>query len=123
LFIDKEFHPIFKRVNEHTDLKGCRTPEDIRRRMNRTIKGYDLALKTGYIKEEKTKRKFLNAKKKLKQLRDVGFPEATIAHANRHPDGIVKQTLLHGYQKARAIILARKSRLKRMIRIRRRRRR
>lgn len=123
LFIDREFHPIFKRVNAHTDLKGCHTPEDIRRKMNRTLKGYKLALKTGYIKDEKTKRRFLNAEKKLKQLRDSDFPEATIAHANRHPDGIVNMTLQYGYDRARSLILARKTRLKRMIRMRRRRRR
>jgi hypothetical protein len=120
-FIDKEFHPVFKRINAHTDLKGCRTPEDIRKRMDRTIKGYDLALKTGYIKDEKTKRRFLNAKKKLKKLRESDFPEAIIAHANRHPDGIVNQTLLYGYQKAREKILARKTRLRRKMRMRRRR--
>jgi hypothetical protein len=119
-FIEKEFHPVFKRINEHTDLKGCRTPDDIRKRMDSTIKGYDLALKTGYIKDDKTRRKFLVAKKKLKQLRDSDFPEATIAHANRHPDGIVNQTLLHGYEKAKALILARKRRLMKTIRVRKR---
>jgi hypothetical protein len=122
-FIDPEFHKVFKRVNEHTDMKGCRTPDDIRRRMDSTIKAYDLALKTGYIKDEKTRRRFIFAKKNLKKLRDSDFPEAVIAHSRRNPDGIVSQTLVYGYQKAKSIILARKRRLKRMIRMRRRRRR
>ena len=107
-FIDPEFHKVFKRVNEHTEMKGCRTPDDIRRRMDATVRAYDLALKTGYIHDEKTKRRFIFAKKNLKTLRESDFPEAIIAHARRNPDGIVGQTLVHGYAKAKAIILARK---------------
>ena len=120
-FVDPEFHKVFKRANEHTEMKGCRTPTDIRRRMDSTIKAYDIAIRTGYIKEEKVKHRFIFAKKNLKKLRDSEFPEATIARARRNPDGIVGQTLLHGYSKAKAIILARRQRLRRMTRIRRRR--
>ena len=113
-FIDPEFHKVFKRVNEHTNMKGCRTPSDIRRRMDSTVKAYDLAIKTGYIEHEKTRRRFVVAKKNLKKLRDSEFPEAIIAHSRRNPDGIVAQTLIYGYAKAKVILLARKRRLGRM---------
>ena len=118
---DKEFHVIFVRVARKVNLKGCYTPKAIDEKLRHVEKAHDFALKSGYIKDEKTKRRFKRGKKNMRQLRKSGFAERVIALANRHPDGIYGLTLQHGYAKAKEKLLARKRRLKRMIRVRRRR--
>ena len=111
--LDEVFLPLFKRVNKHTNMKGVRTPSDIRKKMDRTINAYGTALKTGYIDSEKAKRKFIFAKKNLKKLKETEFSEKAIARANRHPDGIEALTFEHGYDKAKQILLKRKRNLRR----------
>ena len=111
--IEAEFHGIFKRVNKHTKMKGVQSPKDVRKKMDRTIKAYDIALKSGYIESEKSKRKFVNAKKNLKTLKKSEFAEIAVARSRRHPHGIEALTFEYGYEKAREILLKRNSRLRR----------
>jgi len=111
--IEQDFPRIWRRFNKHTKMKGCKTPKDIRRRMDKTIRGYDLALKSGYLDSEKSIRKFQNAKKNLKKLKKSDFPETAVARAIRHPAGIENLTFQYGYEKAREIMLAKRRSLRR----------
>lgn len=117
---DKEFHIIFDRISRKVNLQGAYTPDEIDRRLKHRIKADEFAIESGYLEDEKTKRRFKRDKKNLKKLVRQGFAERTIAYARRHPDDKVALTLHHGYAKAKEILLARSRRFKYMLRKRRR---
>jgi len=110
--IEEFFVPLFKRVNKHTNMKGVKTPNDIKKKMNKTAKAYDTALKTGYIDSDKVKQKFFRAKQNLKNLNKTDFAKVAVARANKHPDGIESLTFQFGYPKAREILLKNRRKLR-----------
>lgn len=116
----KDFVSIFHRMNAYVDLKDCKTPGDIRRRIRIVIEMMRIA--TLNAKKQKNKKKW-SARSKLmvvlmddtspvksktaerkkalgKPVRRAGIQDAIIEEAIRHPSGLVALTLKHGYEKA-----------------------
>jgi len=114
---DKEFHLIFIRISDQIPLQGAFTPEEINARIIDRAKAYKYLAKRGYMSE----RTAYNRAKNLENLvytRGTDFGTRAIATARRHPNGIESLTLRYGYTKAVDILLERRTRLRRMTRIR-----
>jgi hypothetical protein len=112
--IDKEIAPLFVRVSEYVDMQEAYTPDEIHQRMKQKIKHYKFFCEKGYC----SPKKYRQTKENLEKLIENDFGSYVIAHARRHPDGIVNLTLHHGREKAKEILLERHRRMKRTIRVR-----
>jgi hypothetical protein len=118
----REFVSIFHRMTAYIDLKGCRTPEDIERRIKRCYKlmenGANRAKKKStrikwfgrmklmrILMESGTRIKTALTSKRKSELglpnRRTSFPDAVIEEAIRHPYGIVNYSLRYGNKEAR----------------------
>lgn len=116
---DKEFHAIFARISATIDLRGAFTPDEINSRILTAAKAYKTLAKTRYMNPKVAYRKATNLEK-LVYTRGTDFGTRAIAIARRHPVGLENLTLNYGHTKAIDILLERRTRLRRMTRIRRR---
>lgn len=101
----REFFYIFDRVSAVISLKGCRTPEDVRKRIKKRMKTYkrwqnEAKRKRTKIYARGSRSRLANLLKKKKDS-EMDFAERTIDEAVRKPKSIVNLTLLYG--RARAI--------------------
>jgi hypothetical protein len=96
---DKEFNEIFERISMTIDLKGCRTPQDINRRIRRRIQ------KESYVAGPRILAllRATNQKSALERL-IPGFGQRTIDEAYANPKGEVALTLKYGRRKAKDIL-------------------
>jgi hypothetical protein len=111
--MDKEFHPLFKRVSERINLKGCSSPEEIDGRIKSRIDVCKERRKT--LRERGVFSKALNNTIwQLKKLIGHGFGERAINEAVARPRELEGLTLRFGSAKAKEILLHRRhSRLRR----------
>jgi hypothetical protein len=112
--VDRELHPVFIRVNALTDLQGADTPEEIDRRLDRTVEVYDLLLKRGVVSRKKAE----EVERQVNKLQDANFSTYVIASARRHPSGLIALSLKYGHDRAVDLVLERNLRLRRMTRVR-----
>jgi hypothetical protein len=117
--VDREFIPAFDRLSEEIDFEGCRTPDDIHDRIKHKQKANDFRASNGILRTHISKKTAHNQNAQLQKLIDNDFGSYVIAHARRHPDGIVKLTLYYGKDRAIDILLARARKRMRTIRVRR----
>lgn len=117
--VDKEFHPVFDRLSETVELKGAYTPDEIDQRIKQKMRAFDYRAKNPILSTHITTKKAKHSKENLQKLLDNEFGIFVIAHARRHPDGIVNLTLHKGKDNAVKILLERKRRLRGTLRIRR----
>lgn len=115
--VDKEFHPVFDRLSETVELKGAYTPDDIDQRIKQKMRAFDYRAKNPILSTHISTKKAKRSKKNLQKLIDSDFGTYTVAHARRHPDGIVNLTLHVGKDNAVKILLERKRRLRGNLRI------
>lgn len=97
---DKEFHEIFDRVSKEVDLRGCKTPADVNRRLKQKIKQQIYAANNPLKKLRATNRATF-----LKNLIPA-FAKRVIDEAHTEPRGKIALTLKHGRKKA-AILFGR----------------
>jgi len=118
----RKFIEIFDRVSVYFDVKGCKTPEDIERRMMRCERLMENAYRGA--KKESTRKKWGGRSKLLRVLmeegtriktaltrrrkRELGLPNrrtsfatAVIEDAILHPYGIANYTLRYGYREGK----------------------
>ncbi len=116
---DRQFLRIFKRVSTYVDFKGCKTPEDVEKKMQETIASMRRARQRA---DNDTVRKKLTIaiKRYLILLREgvpskynhktrVGFQTWLIHKAKSEPTGKIALTLKYGRRKAEEIIQRRES--------------
>ena len=116
LMTDMEFHKAFIRINNAVPFDGCRSPEEINRRIAEEVRTLRILGDRGYLSEASANRKADN----LEKVVGTSFATRTISRARRHPNGLENLTLNFGYRKAIDILFERNRRLRRMTRIRRR---
>ena len=99
---DKEFNELFDRVTRRVDLTGCRTPEDVNRRLKQKIQ------EQSYLPGPKVLA-LLHVTNRNSFFRNLipGFGRRTIDAAVSRPKGIAALTLKHGRKKAKDILLNR----------------
>lgn len=99
---DKEFNEIFERISITVDLKGCRTAEDINRRLRQKIR------ENSYLAGPKILA-LLHAKNRNSFLERLipGFSRRVIDAAIANPRGQEALTLKFGRKKAKDILLDR----------------
>jgi hypothetical protein len=95
--VDKEFHPVFDRLSETVELKGAYTPDDIDQRIKQKMRAFDYRAKNPILTTHISTKKAKRSKKNLQKLIDSDFGTYTVAHARRHPDGIVNLTFWNGF--------------------------
>lgn len=106
-----EFHGIFNRVSKTINLKGCRSPDDIDKKLANAEHYYKKARSVvgKDTKEDRFIRKRLSRKAKhARQLIENGSPtfsQMIFIEAADNPHGIVNMTLHYGRKKAREIML------------------
>jgi hypothetical protein len=110
---DREFHPLFKRVSQKINLKGCETKQDIdgrlKSRINRLKNRKRELRKHGYSSGALDR----NREQWVKLL-DHNFGGRTMDEAIARPRGIEGLTLKYGASKASEILYRRsRSRLRR----------
>jgi len=91
---DKEFHLLFDRVSRTVDLRGCRTPADVNRRLKQKIKQQIYAADNPLEK--------IRANNKAKFLKKLipSFGKRVIDEAHSKPEGKIALTLKYGRKKA-----------------------
>lgn len=96
---DKEFNEIFERISITIDLKGCKTPGDVNRRLRQKIQ------EESYLAGPKILALLhaTNQKSALERL-IPGFGRRSIDEAYANPKGTVALTLKYGRTKAKEIL-------------------
>jgi hypothetical protein len=115
---DKEFHILFVRISATVDLRGAFTPEEVNTRILREAKARKLLAERGYMNPKAAYHDADNLEK-LVYTQGTDFGTRAISTARRHPYGLENLTLNYGRGKAIDILLERRTRLRRMMRIRR----
>jgi len=115
---DKEFHILFVRISATVDLRGAFTPEEVNTRILREAKVRKLLAERGYMNPKAAYHDADNLEK-LVYTQGTDFGTRAISTARRHPYGLENLTLNYGRGKAIDILLERRTRLRRMMRIRR----
>ena len=114
---EKEFFSKVLSTKRHFDIKGCKTPEDIKRRYRRAVRLIEKDLADA--EDNETQRKLLSALKLLHMMmdnqspvtkntarikREMGVPEkrcgmhyVIIDEAKRHPKGYFANALRYGF--------------------------
>ena len=110
---DKEFHPLFKRISERINLKGCTSPEDIDGKIKSKIDVYKERKKS--LRDKGVFSKAINRSiGSLKKLIGHGFGERSISEAIARPRELEGLTLRFGASKANEILLHRSKSRRRM---------
>ena len=117
---DREFHPLFCRVSATVDLRGAFTPEEVNARIIVAAKTYKKLAKTGYMNPKRAYRRAANLEKLVYTAGSTNFGIRAVSMARRHPHGLENLVLNYGQSRAIDILLERKTRLRRITRIRRR---
>jgi len=115
---DKEFHVLFVRISATVDLRGAFTPEEVNTRIIRGAKALKFLAEKGYMSPKRAYHDADNLEK-LVYTQGTDFGTRAISTARRHPYGLENLTLNYGRTKAIDILLERRTRLRRMMRIRR----
>jgi len=115
---DKEFHILFVRISATVDLRGAFTPEEVNRRILREAKVRKYLAERGYMSPRLAYHDADNLEK-LVYTQGTDFGTRAISTARRHPYGLENLTLNYGRTKAIDILLERRTRLRRMMRVRR----
>ena len=104
--IRRDLAQIFDRVSVTVNLQGVRTPGQLRKLMMHRIVQEKIRAKRAKIKVIRDYMGYC-AEQDAK-LVDNGFPNIVINEANRHPKGLIYQTLLYGRDEAIRRIQAQK---------------
>jgi hypothetical protein len=115
---DREFHILFVRISATVDLRGAFTPEEVNARIIREAKARKFLAERGYMSRRLAYHDADNLEK-LVYTQGTDFGARAISTARRHPYGLENLTLNYGGSKAIDILLERRTRLRRMMRIRR----
>jgi len=115
---DKEFHILFVRISATVDLRGAFAPEEVNARIMRGAKAIKFLAEKGYM-NPKTAYHAADNLEKLVYTEGTDFGTRAISTARRHPYGLENLTLNYGRSKAIDILLERRTRLRRMMRVRR----
>lgn len=118
----RQFIAMFDRMSKYIDVKGCKTPRDIERRLQRCYKLMENGARRA--KKKSTRKKWFGRMKHIrillergtriktaltsKRKRELGvpnirtsFPDAVIEEAIRHPYGIINYSLRYGHKDAK----------------------
>lgn len=115
---DKEFHILFVRISATVGLRGAFTPDEVNARILREAKARKFLAERGYMSPRLAYHDADNLEK-LVYTQGTDFGTRAISTARRHPYGLENLTLNYGRSKAIDILLERRTRLRRMMRLRR----
>jgi len=115
---DKEFHILFVRISATVDLRGAFTPEEVNTRILREAKVRKYLAESRYMNPKAAYHDADNLEK-LVYTQGTDFGTRAISTARRHPYGLENLTLNYGRGRAIDILLERRTRLRRMMRLRR----
>ena len=99
-----EFHRIFDRAAQTTNLKGKFTAEQIEEELIRVRDICERRSERAETRRIQTKYNFRAVQ--LERLVEYGFPQRVIAEARANPRGKVALTLTYGYEEAKRRLLA-----------------
>lgn len=116
---DKEFHILFVRISATVDLRGAFAPEEVNARIIREAKARKFLAERGYMSRRLAYHDADNLEKLVYTAGRTDFGTRAISTARRHPYGLENLTLNYGRSKAIDILLERRTRLRRMMRVRR----
>lgn len=97
--VDKELMPIFDRLSETIEFKGAYILDEFNERLKQKQRAFDYRAKNPILSTHISRKKAKRSKENLQKLIDADFGAYVIAHARRHPDGIVNLTLHVGKRK------------------------
>ena len=84
-------------------LKNCFTPDQVREKLNETIKHFRKA--KNVTLDPRTRKRLRSKINHTKVLRDSLFPERIIQYALKHPRSMIMESLFYGYKKAKEMRL------------------